>query len=190
MKHYEFEISLFVEDELPPHKKEELFLHLSSCKKCSKVLMDYQKIKNNISDFYETLPSRSIYITPTPNKKNFIRRAVSRKILIPVSISVLIFVSIIFFIVPGLHQPEIKSVTNVRKEVSERALSNGKIISNSKREEKIKQVAVDYLNIKDFNDNAIPLKEKVDRELRDASYNYEFLEFNKFTNTAFYNNYN
>ncbi len=119
MKHYEFEISLFVENELPPDKKEELFLHLSSCKKCSKVLTDYQKIKYNISDFYETLPSRNIHIIPAPNKKNFIRRVVSRKILIPVSVFVLIFIAIIFLLEPGSHQPESNSATNVTKGVTE-----------------------------------------------------------------------
>lgn len=183
MKHYEFEISLFVENELPPDKKEELFLHLSGCKKCSKVLTDYQKIKYNISDFYETLPSRNIYIPPAPNKKNFIRRVVSRKILIPASVFVLIFIAVIFFLESGSHQTESNSATNVTKGVTKKTISN----------EKIKQTSFDYLNITDFNDfinNTISLKEKVDRELRNASYSYELIEFNKVINTAFYNNYN
>lgn len=188
MKHYEYEISLFVEDELPPDKKEKLLLHLSGCKKCSKVLTDYQKIKNNISDFYETLPSRNIYITPTPDKTNIIRRVVSRKILVPVSAFLLIFIAVIFFIEHGSHQAEINSADNVTKEVTEKEISNGKINSDS----------FDYLNIKDFNkviNKTILLKEKVDRELRNASYSYELVEFNKainnkIINAAFYNNYN
>jgi hypothetical protein len=188
MKHYEYEISLFVEDELPPDKKEGLLLHLSSCKKCSKVLADYQKIKYNISDFYETLPSRNIYITPIPDKTNIIRRIVSRRILIPVSVFVLIFIAVVSFIEHGSHQPEINSTANVSKEVTEKEISNGKIDPDS----------FDYLNIKEFNkviNNTILFKENLDRELRNTSYSYELVEFNKVINNeiingAFYNNYN
>lgn len=195
MKHYEYEISLFVEDELPLEKKEELFLHLSGCKKCSKVLADYQKIKNNIFDFYETLPSGNIYITPVPNKKNFIRRVVSWKILIPVSVSVLFFVAIIFFMEPGLNQQEINSVTKIRKEVSEKAISDEKVNLNSISEhgENMEQVPIDFLNVTNFNkviNNTIYLEEEVAEELKNASYNYDVVEFNKVINSTFYNNYN
>ncbi|MGE5412394.1 MAG: anti-sigma factor family protein [Clostridiales bacterium] len=56
MKHYDYEISLFVEDELPDEQVHELNMHLASCKSCRQVLSDYIEIKNDISRFYKGLP--------------------------------------------------------------------------------------------------------------------------------------
>lgn len=56
MKHYDYEISLFVEDELPDEQVHELNMHLASCKSCRQVLSDYMEIKSDISRFYKELP--------------------------------------------------------------------------------------------------------------------------------------
>lgn len=58
MKHYEFEISLLVEDELPEDQKQILLSHLSVCGKCRQTLEDYSKIKNDVYQFYDVLPSQ------------------------------------------------------------------------------------------------------------------------------------
>ncbi|MGA9291768.1 MAG: hypothetical protein WBV81_04210 [Ignavibacteriaceae bacterium] len=194
MKHYEYEVSLFVENELPPDKKEELFLHLSRCNKCSNVLTDYQKLQSHISNFYNTLPSSNFNIISEQNRKNISWRVKFRKILIPVSVSALIIIMILFYTEFNTRQSGIDSANYTKREVSEKTKSNGKINlnSNSKHEENIKLLPIDYQNITDFNkiNNTISLKEKVDRGLKNCRYNYELVEFNKAINKAFYNNFN
>ena len=51
MKHYEYEISLFVEDELPENKKEELLAHLTNCKRCNALMNDFSNIKSDLAQF-------------------------------------------------------------------------------------------------------------------------------------------
>lgn len=101
---------------------------------------------------------------------------------------------ILFYTEFNTRQSGIDSANYTKREVSEKTKSNGKINlnSNSKHEENIKLLPIDYQNITDFNkiNNTISLKEKVDRELKNCRYNYELVEFNKAINKAFYNNFN
>jgi hypothetical protein len=51
MKHYEFEISLFVDGELPEMGKKELFTHLSECMECRDTLSEYLLLKEKGASF-------------------------------------------------------------------------------------------------------------------------------------------
>jgi hypothetical protein len=51
MKHYEFEISQFIDGELTAGEKKELFLHLSECSECQKVFSEYLTLKEKSKDF-------------------------------------------------------------------------------------------------------------------------------------------
>jgi len=68
MKHYEYEISLFVDNELDNGQKEELFRHLAACEKCRQDMSDYlllkQQSKSIIAENVSAVnfkPSRSKY---------------------------------------------------------------------------------------------------------------------------------
>lgn len=62
MKHYEYEISLFVDNELPFQEGKEMFAHLSECKECSGFFADTMKMKKGIAKHYQEMDSE---ITPT-----------------------------------------------------------------------------------------------------------------------------
>jgi len=51
MKHYEYEINLFADGELPAQEQKELFVHLSECGECRKNLSDYYQLKERSRDF-------------------------------------------------------------------------------------------------------------------------------------------
>lgn len=51
MKHYEYEINLFSDGELPPHDYKELFVHLAECDECKKSLADYLLLKEKSKEF-------------------------------------------------------------------------------------------------------------------------------------------
>jgi len=55
MKHYEFEISCFVDGELPAADEKELFAHLSECPECRRCLNDSLKMKKEISAHYSLM---------------------------------------------------------------------------------------------------------------------------------------
>ncbi len=55
MKHYELEISQFVDNELPEHGRKELFVHLAECEECGRVLADYMEMKSGSRSFYENM---------------------------------------------------------------------------------------------------------------------------------------
>jgi hypothetical protein len=65
MKHYEFEISQFVDGELTGEERNELFLHLSGCGECQKVFSEYLILKEKSKDFCAGKISEEI------NKKAF-----------------------------------------------------------------------------------------------------------------------
>jgi hypothetical protein len=50
MKHYEFEISLLLDNELPDIEKKELFTHLAECKECSNVFTELLSTKEKIGN--------------------------------------------------------------------------------------------------------------------------------------------
>jgi hypothetical protein len=55
MKHCEFEISCFVDGELPAADEKELFAHLSECPECRRRLNDSLKMKKEISAYYSLM---------------------------------------------------------------------------------------------------------------------------------------
>ncbi len=55
MKHYEFEISQFLDNELPADEQKKLFMHLSECSECAKVLSDFMKMKKDVRSVYDDM---------------------------------------------------------------------------------------------------------------------------------------
>jgi hypothetical protein len=51
MKHYEFEINLLIDGELPENAKDELFTHLSTCRECQNSLSQYLLLKEQSREF-------------------------------------------------------------------------------------------------------------------------------------------
>jgi len=51
MKHYEFEINLLIDGELPENAKDELFAHLSTCRECRNSLSQYLLLKEKSGEF-------------------------------------------------------------------------------------------------------------------------------------------
>lgn len=119
MNHYDYEISLFVEDELPDEQIQLLNLHLAGCKSCRQVLSDYMEIKNEISKFYIKLPEyiqeqnqrslstssnksiiKGIHKNSLNTKINSFRR---KKIFIPVSVAASFIIAVLTFWNIGTH---------------------------------------------------------------------------------------
>ncbi len=174
MKHYEYEISLFVEDELPEDKKEKLLSHLRNCDKCRRMLQDYENIKNNITQFYKALPEpgNEIKFGETRSNRSSLKRG-TRKYIIPVSITVLVIFLLFLLIRINLWQPKVNSVSAVKKQL----------------------VPSDYDNFSTFNrviNKAIEsrkLKTMQSELWLGGAYNQQ-LEFNEVINSALYSNYN
>ncbi|MCK9211109.1 MAG: zf-HC2 domain-containing protein [Ignavibacteriaceae bacterium] len=55
MKHYEFEISQFLDNELPADEQKKLFMHLSKCSECAEVLSDFMKMKKDVKSVYNDM---------------------------------------------------------------------------------------------------------------------------------------
>lgn len=64
MKHYDFEISLYVDNELDEDMQPDMFEHIAGCGQCKKILNDYIKIKSGISTHYAMIPANTVVITP------------------------------------------------------------------------------------------------------------------------------
>ena len=85
MKHYDFEISLLVENELPENMKE-LFKHLAKCGKCSKTLSDFRQIQSSVTDFYSSLPGSETGLKYAVTDNLILKRRSSfSKYIIPLS---------------------------------------------------------------------------------------------------------
>lgn len=174
MKHYDYEISLFVENELPEDKKEELLSHLSTCKKCSRMMRDYENIKNNIAQFYKTLPDFGNEIkfgATLPSK--FSLKPGTRKYVMPISAAALVILLLLFLVKVNFQQPKVNLATTVKKEL----------------------VLSDYYNISTFNraiNKAIESREQktiLGEHWQGDSYTQQ-LEFNKAINSALNSIYN
>ena len=69
MKHYEEDINLFIDGELPKGNRRELFNHLAICDECSNIYSDYQfisnkckeKISSNLESFKQRPDSRNTF---------------------------------------------------------------------------------------------------------------------------------
>lgn len=55
MKHYDLEISQFVDNELSVEEQKELFAHLSECQDCRKTLSEFMELKKDSKLFYSQL---------------------------------------------------------------------------------------------------------------------------------------
>ncbi len=55
MKHYEQEISQFVDSELPAIVQKELFAHLTECEECRNALSDFMEMKRELETYYENI---------------------------------------------------------------------------------------------------------------------------------------
>lgn len=56
MKHYDFEISRFIDNELSAGEQKELFSHLSNCEECRNILSDFMEMKKGTESYYDNLP--------------------------------------------------------------------------------------------------------------------------------------
>ena len=55
MKHYDFEISLFIDNELPAEECRELFLHLAECDECNHLLSSSMNMKKDIAKHFQNI---------------------------------------------------------------------------------------------------------------------------------------
>jgi len=55
MKHYELEISQFIDNELTAGEQKKLFAHLSDCEECRAILSDFMEMKKESRAFYEDI---------------------------------------------------------------------------------------------------------------------------------------
>jgi len=55
MKHYQLEISQFVDNELPADELKKLFVHLSDCEECRGILSDFMGMKKGSKAFYDDI---------------------------------------------------------------------------------------------------------------------------------------
>jgi hypothetical protein len=55
MKHYDFEISRFIDNELSANEQKEVFSHLSGCEECRDLLSDFMEMKKGTKSYYNNL---------------------------------------------------------------------------------------------------------------------------------------
>lgn len=195
--HYEYEISLMVENELPSGKKEELLSHLASCKICSNTFRDYTNVKNNVFRFYDTLPKNNEIRHSVKNKNILSGRILKPGILIPVSIAASIIFVLLILNKPDVHLQKISQVAEVNKSSALSKIIKVKSYSSpgSKQESisvrKMKKAGFNnYKNILAFN-KALPLQKKqtMPAELWQVGRVIDKEEFNKAINSSVYNCY-
>ncbi len=118
MKHYEYEISLFVEDELPENKKDELMAHLSRCEKCNSLLNDFSNMKSELAHFYKVLPQNENELSIRLSEKKKINWNV-RKPAFKIAFSIALLFVAIFFLLINSNMNEYKTnyhtVTSLEK---------------------------------------------------------------------------
>ena len=66
MEHFEKEISLFIDNELPREERQRLFAHLAECNDCLNTFDAMSKLKNNIGKYYQGLVPESLPVLATP----------------------------------------------------------------------------------------------------------------------------
>jgi len=65
MKHYDYEISLFIDGELPDEEQNKLFEHLAECYECRSALVEFQSTKIKSKSYYGAqLPEANGTIIP------------------------------------------------------------------------------------------------------------------------------
>ncbi len=191
MKHYEYEISLYVEDELPLNKSEELLSHLSKCKKCKLTLHEYANIKNNIIQFYEKLPEKKVAINHTYLKKRGFNWNIRKGgFVVATSIAIITVLVYLFLSIPNSNQIKTTHVSSVIKEGAKKKNNNSENYFSADIKEK--QDSIEN-NIKEFNkviDKAIASKKQksLSTELWNVGKDHNQEEFNKVINSILYNN--
>ncbi|MDP4115347.1 MAG: zf-HC2 domain-containing protein [Bacteroidota bacterium] len=60
MKHYDFEISLFVDNELDEEMQREMFEHLAKCGECRKTVQGFLGIKKEVNNYYGSMPAAPV----------------------------------------------------------------------------------------------------------------------------------
>lgn len=63
MKHYDFEISLYVDNELDDEMQTEMFEHLAKCDECRKTVQGFLSVKKDVNNYYGPI---SAYTAPVP----------------------------------------------------------------------------------------------------------------------------
>lgn len=53
MKHYEYEINLFVDGELPKEQSREMFLHMAECTECRNIYSDFILLEKKSKEYFE-----------------------------------------------------------------------------------------------------------------------------------------
>ncbi len=185
MKHYEYEISLYVDDELPPDKKEELLTHIAVCKKCKKTFREYTGIKENLTQFYQELPSRpNLFNTFSIKENNFIRRSSGSKLIVPLTAAASIVLVFLLIGSPGVYQQ--KDITHPiveNKPVEKKLNSKNKLLNDENRmsEDRMINTTEDYnLMFNEVINQAIEAREKqsIPIGLQYTGYDIQQLEFN------------
>lgn len=132
MKHYEYEINLFIDNELPAPGQKELFAHLAACNECSALLQKYIRIKSAARDYFAGIDADAANsIMPLPDQKNTeIRRSYKKHFYISAAAAVvLLLLSIYHF-----YQPDstLKKNNDVKKEfITSRDIKSHTDINNN-----------------------------------------------------------
>lgn len=75
MKHYEYEINLFVDGELPEDKNKELFAHMAECTECRNLYPEFVLLEKQTKEYYDqkissNIPNKSPLANIYPAKNN------------------------------------------------------------------------------------------------------------------------
>ncbi len=52
MKHFDYEINLFLDGELQEENRKELFAHLAECEECTNIFLDYLSLKEKTRNYF------------------------------------------------------------------------------------------------------------------------------------------
>jgi hypothetical protein len=117
MKHYEYEINLFIDNELPAHGQKELFAHLAVCDECTELFHQYNKLKRGAKKYFDGIDTGavdSIVALPVPAMKK--NEKTYRKHFYISSAAAAILLLLFLF---QFYQPDenINKYNNVKKEL-------------------------------------------------------------------------
>jgi hypothetical protein len=99
MKHYDYEISRFVEDELPEDEKIKLTEHLTECEKCRETLKDYEEMRDNIKQFYIDIPGEFEIVRNNTDNRDIInlKSVWTRRLFIPFAAAASLIIGLMIF---------------------------------------------------------------------------------------------
>jgi hypothetical protein len=99
MKHYDYEISRFVEDELPEAEKIKLTEHLTVCEKCRETLKDYKEMRDNIKQFYIDIPGEFEIVRNNTDNRDIInlKSVWTRRLFIPFAAAASLIIGLMIF---------------------------------------------------------------------------------------------